>query len=1299
MVITGQKVGQYTVERLIGHGGMGNVYLATSAAGQKVALKLLHMHMTAIPEYVKRFQMEATLARKLTHPNVVRVLDCGQVGEQHFIAMEYIEGESLAQRMERAGIVAPGIKWSGGAEDAPGMASIVDTAVGGVRSRKPAVSYPSYCGPAAPPQEPPVRNLPIPEAIKIMRQVAGVLQAASDIGLVHQDLKPQNILLDRHGNAKVLDFGLAKDADTVSTIHEATGQSLGTPHYMSPEQCHGGRKVDIRSDLYSLGVTGYQMLTGRTPFLGPTAMLLMSQHVSQIPAAACKVNSAVPKNLSLVLERLLAKRRSDRHQTPAELIVDLDRAEHGEAPLKVYRPRRIRHFGLVWVGVAAAAGILLGLIAMLTAPYWPGKQSVEAEIQETRTKAERLWKDKKFDEAVAVLTPVTNKWSDQYPDLKRMLDRIRDERKDWEELVRKGELQRKIKNARDYLENAQPEQALVELGRALKNLVQSADERTEVETLQKKAQDEKRKADLNAAVQEAEKWLTENNPEKAALAAERAMSLVRADPEKVRVDEVLGEATTAKRQIQFQNVLRDARAFLKDDKIGLAQTAAERAVALSQTPEDKAAMELLKDDIEQRRQRLFLDAIEEARSYLRNEAKLETGRMLADRAKGFALTADETLAVQQLQKKFTELLANLRDVAAVLEFTVADSVHDKNVTGKSVAAKLEQGLLDKYRLVSRSKIGEVLTEQKFQLTDLVGKRADPNKAQKLGRLLEAQQLITGDVFQLGEKITVAATVVDAQTGAIRQTAEITADSVDELNTQLEELARILPLRLEEKRAYLYERDFKKGEEFLARERFSDALAAFDAARNQKATPEVEKQLAEVNRRVADKAQQEAARREAAFRAELGKIVAAFRDARWAEVKKAATAAAAVPGYAKDPQIAAAQTLATAGESNALATAARGKGDWQQVVDVAQPALSRLSALALTADSPLQAPLVELRRDLTTLVNEANAQLIPQLTVRAFVGGNNVEGADVVLTPVGGAAPLQVQLVGKTPFTVKLRKGDVLGVKVSLAPRDGKHFTPFTTRFTADRNGVQEIKAVLAEERLPGQVQTVELANGVKLDLVWVPPGEFKMGSEDSDDEKPIHAVSLTKGFWIGRTEVTRQQWDAIMGTKGAADNSTATPGLPMENVAWIDCNMFITKLNQVVSGAGFRLPTEAEWEYAARGGPLGKGSRYAGDDNLDDVGWYRTNSGGKAHPVAQKKANELGLYDMSGNAWEWCVDYWQTPYADGAATDPTGPAKGENRVNRGGSWRSGAESCRAALRDSNPPDYRGPGFRLLRSGL
>jgi serine/threonine-protein kinase len=423
MDITGQKIGPYTIERLIGHGGMGNVYLAAGANGQKVALKLLHMHMTAIPEYVKRFQMEATLARKLTHPNVVRVLDCGQVGEQHFIAMEYIEGESLAQRMERGGIVAPGIKWTGGAEDAAGMASIVDTAMGGRKSRKPAVQYQSYCGPA-PALEPPVRNLPIAEAIKIMRQVAGVLQAASDIGLVHQDLKPHNILLDRQGNAKVLDFGLAKDADTVSTIHETTGQSLGTPHYMSPEQCHGGRKVDIRSDLYSLGVTGYQMLTGRTPFLGPTAMLLMSQHINEIPVAAAKVNPAVPKNLSLVLDRLLAKRRSDRHQTPAELIVDLDRVEHGEAPLKVFRPRRSRRFGLVWMGVAAAVGITLGLVAMLTAPYWPGRTSLEARIQDTRVKAERLWKDKKFDEAVAVLTPMANKWSDQYPDLKRMLDRI-----------------------------------------------------------------------------------------------------------------------------------------------------------------------------------------------------------------------------------------------------------------------------------------------------------------------------------------------------------------------------------------------------------------------------------------------------------------------------------------------------------------------------------------------------------------------------------------------------------------------------------------------------------------------------------------------------------------------------------------------------------------------------------------------------------------------------------------------------------------------------------------------------------
>jgi serine/threonine-protein kinase len=144
----------------------------------------------------------------------------------------------------------------------------------------------------------PLHSLPAPQVIGWMRQIAGVLQAAADIGLVHRDLKPQNIIIDSRGNARLLDFGLAKDTAALVSVYSATGQSLDTPPYMSPEQCEGTKEIDSRSDLYSLGATAYHLLTGEPPFAGPTQSAFMRQHLEDIPTPAVKLNPSVPLNLS-----------------------------------------------------------------------------------------------------------------------------------------------------------------------------------------------------------------------------------------------------------------------------------------------------------------------------------------------------------------------------------------------------------------------------------------------------------------------------------------------------------------------------------------------------------------------------------------------------------------------------------------------------------------------------------------------------------------------------------------------------------------------------------------------------------------------------------------------------------------------------------------------------------------------------------------------------------------------------------------------------------------------------------------
>ena len=220
------------------------------------------------------------------------------------------------------------------------------------------------------------------------------------------------------------------------------------------------------------------------------------------------------------------------------------------------------------------------------------------------------------------------------------------------------------------------------------------------------------------------------------------------------------------------------------------------------------------------------------------------------------------------------------------------------------------------------------------------------------------------------------------------------------------------------------------------------------------------------------------------------------------------------------------------------------------------------------------------------------------------------------------------------------------------------------------------------------------ANGVSFEMVEVRGGTFRMGatSEQGSDawggEKPVHSVTLSS-YYIGKTEVTQALWKAVMGRNPSyfkGDN------FPVENVSWYDCQEFIRKLNSLTD-QNFRLPTEAEWEFACRGGNNSRGYKYSGSDNIDNVAWYFSNSDQTAHPVATKSPNELGIYDMSGNVDEWCSD-WYGDYSYGAQTNPKGPYGGSGRVLRGGNWISEAGLCRSSVRFYWSPDYRGFGFRL-----
>ena len=277
---------------------------------------------------------------------------------------------------------------------------------------------------------------------------------------------------------------------------------------------------------------------------------------------------------------------------------------------------------------------------------------------------------------------------------------------------------------------------------------------------------------------------------------------------------------------------------------------------------------------------------------------------------------------------------------------------------------------------------------------------------------------------------------------------------------------------------------------------------------------------------------------------------------------------------------------------------------------------------------------------------------------------------------------------------------------------------------------QREQARIAAVQKAEDVKTLTLPGGATMEMIYVAPGSFTMGSPSSeggrDDDETQHRVTLTKGYWLGKYEVTQAQWRSVMGgnpSRFKGDNR------PVENVSWGDCQQFIRKVNEAARrqfGGDARLPTEAEWEYACRAGTTtslssGKNLRILGENNgpeLDDIAWYGGNSsvgfelsngydcsgwpdkqysGSRAgtHLVGEKSPNAWGFHDMHGNVWEWCQD-WHGNYPGGSVTDPQGAASGDFRVFRGGSWDDDARDCRSASRNGSGPGYRDGncGFRL-----
>ncbi len=331
-----------------------------------------------------------------------------------------------------------------------------------------------------------------------------------------------------------------------------------------------------------------------------------------------------------------------------------------------------------------------------------------------------------------------------------------------------------------------------------------------------------------------------------------------------------------------------------------------------------------------------------------------------------------------------------------------------------------------------------------------------------------------------------------------------------------------------------------------------------------------------------------------------------------------------------------------------------------------------------------------------------------------------EGAIYITsTPSGAAVKLDGKYMGETPLTVEKQS---VGSHTVIFSKEGYESATRTVSVTAGKKA--ECSATLKKQQAEQTAQQQQLvtnnSNGTstttspqkkvriegndivclvdgteyRYKMVYVSGGTYTMGCTGEqggdciDDERPAHSVTVG-GFYMGQTEVTQALWKAVMGSNPSNWKGNT---LPVEQVSYNDVKDFIGRLNSMTD-KNFRLPTEEEWEYAARGGNSSRGYKYSGGDNIGSVAWYDGNSGGSPHPVAQKQPNELGLYDMSGNVFEWCSSLWCSDYNNARS--------GSSRVGRGGSWYAIARNCRVSIRYNITPSLRNHylGFRLSVSSL
>jgi formylglycine-generating enzyme required for sulfatase activity/predicted Ser/Thr protein kinase len=1204
-VAPGTTLAGLRLERRLGKGGMGEVYLARQLSVERqVAVKILPPGFAENPDAVRRFLKEGKLAARLDHFNIVTVFEAGEDSGNYYLAMAYIEGESLDQRLKRDKV------------------------------------------------------LPEAEALTIVRTIADALAYAwGEFQLLHRDLKPANIMVDRRGRVFLMDLGLAKSLGEESGM-TISGSIIGTPQYMSPEQAQGLADLGVPTDVYALGATLYHLVTGTPPFTGETTLTVLHKHMYEpLPPPRWR-NANVTDACSHLIETMMAKKPEERYGDWRTLIADIDRVLQGEAPA-AHRPGA--GASVVMPARPADGAHLAGASAVSPAI---SKASMARQAQQALARQHQAQAPKA---AAAPASPASAK---RRPGLTigivaaavvvlAVTGGIVASRREpapapaSQIATAKPPTPTTTPTAAQATTPAEPESAPTASAPPTPGQPWTVpDLRLELVwvepgSFQMGSNDgEPREKPVHAVRLSRGFWLG-----------------------KYEVTQAEYEAVAGKNPSNFRGARNPVEMVSWDDAVAFCAKLTERERKARRLPEG----------YEYR---------------LPTEAEWEYGARGGAGSKGYTYPGSNNL------DEVAWCFGNSGDTRLDDSQWDASSLSSNNDRTHPVGQKKpnELGLYDLSGNVWEWCL-DGFDESYYATspgTDPVNLQAGAHRVFRGGcwsciaancRAANRINYLPSSTFNsFGFRVSLAPAIPPALPAAVepRKPVPTPAESAAPAPAPAP-TPTATPDPAQARLSALLEQVASD----LAAGKPADALRRWQAGCAAPELKPVAEQVAAIGRTLSEAASIPQHLLES-FKADTGKTVEIelLKEKVTCDVREVTTAGIKVNQIIKQGQ-----GTAKLGRTIALG-------------ELSMPErLRRLGA----GDTPE----LNLQRGLLAL--EAGR---PDNARRLFETAGGPLGEALV-------ARIEAQRAEATEAAAERALSELLR-QISGSPKYGDPVTVIAgvRRRCGDdprrREGARKLLAEFEKEwgrKEPGKtwVPVVQeamvfpfLGDGwtvpdLGLELVWVAPGSFEMGSnEGADSERPVHTVRISRGYWIGKYEVTQAEYEAVVGKNPSQFKRARNP---VETVSWSDAVAFCTKLfereqkvGRLPQGYEYRLPTDAEWEYAARGGAGSKGFTYSGSNTIDEVAWIDGNSGGTTHPVGQRRANGLGLYDMSGNVCEWCWDWYDAKYYGRSPNvDPANTQAGSERLYRGGSWPYDAGGCRVVNRLGNAPSNasRNIGFRLV----